>query len=74
MMKLQRDMPTEEDAQFVVLWEFSDKIWTDTCKIVNGHLLVYMNHIDEFEISKYTSVWQDEKRNKDIDIWFMVKK
>lgn len=53
-MKLLKTRPTKEGQQFVVVWEYDEKLWSDTYRISDGEYLLYT---DESFSKDYNPAW-----------------
>ena len=66
-MKEVQDLP--EEGQFVVVWEYNNKIWSDTFKREGEIILNYNGVEDKFEEESGLEDWSwysDDRSNKKI--------
>lgn len=53
-MKFQTEQPTR--GQFVAVWTYDDKVWSDTYAWIGGKLHIYCDVSDEFKRETKTFV------------------
>lgn len=46
MINQTTQMPTE--GQFIAIWEYDGKLWSNTCKAIRNEVFIYSNYLDNF--------------------------